>query len=379
MWVALLVLAEEAPTSRSLHGRGHTGPFRTAPIARLTLLLIGGLCAAAAVEWWQRPPMEAAVSVLLATGSLFLLAEGIPRALGILMPGLAATIVRVVEHTLPPFTLLAALLKRVERRMGRLLPPAPRERSAFGLGQRDMLLGLLSLRDRTVDEAMTPRLDIVALDTKASAREVVDLLRRTEHARIPIYGEDLDNIIGVLYAKDLTPAAAGIADPPANWHELVRPPQFVPESKSLAAQLREFQQGPSHLAIVVDEFGGTSGLVTLEDILEEVVGEIYDESDVDEEPAIEQEGTDRFWVDGRLTLDDLEARLGAAFGDEDIATVGGLVYAELGRVPQPGEELRIGEFRVVVEQVVRRRVRRVYFERLGADVHVEAASEDEGR
>jgi len=143
----------------------------------------------------------------------------------------------------------------------------------------------------------------------------------------------------------------------------VRPVPFVPESKSLSAQLRDFQRGGGHLAIVVDDFGGTSGLVTLEDVLEEIVGEIHDEYDVNEEPEIERESNQRFWVNGRVTLDDLSVALGVALDREEVSTVGGLIYAELGRVPRPGEELRIAGFRVVVEQVVRRRIHRVYFER----------------
>jgi CBS domain containing-hemolysin-like protein len=158
----------------------------------------------------------------------------------------------------------------------------------------------------------------------------------------------------------------GAAAPPERWQELIRPVPFVPESKSLAAQLRDFQRGAGHLAIVVDEFGGTSGLVTLEDVLEEIVGEIHDEYDVNEEPEIEREGSDRFWVNGRVTLDDLSATLGTSLVRDEVSTVGGLIYAELGRVPRPGEELRVAGFRLVVEQVVRRRIHRVYFERLEA-------------
>jgi CBS domain containing-hemolysin-like protein len=130
----------------------------------------------------------------------------------------------------------------------------------------------------------------------------------------------------------------------------------------LDSQLRDFQRGPTHVAIVVDEFGGTSGLITLEDVLEEVVGEIRDEHDVETPPAIVQDGT-RYWVDGRVTLDELSLVLGRPFERQDVSTVGGLIYLALGRVPRPGEELMLDGFRVVVEQVDRRRVTRVYFEK----------------
>jgi CBS domain containing-hemolysin-like protein len=170
-------------------------------------------------------------------------------------------------------------------------------------------------------------------------------------------------VAGCLYAKDLVPAVAGVASVPDRWQALIRPVQFVPESKSLTMQLRDFQRGASHIAVVVDEFGGTSGVVTLEDILEEVVGEIHDEYDVDEQPDIVREGADKFWVDGKITLDELSALLQTDLERPEVGTVGGLVYSELGRVPDPGDEFRLGEFRVVVERVTRRRVRRVYFER----------------
>jgi CBS domain containing-hemolysin-like protein len=381
LWAALLVVAEEAPmpVRPESHGAGRRRglPMSQAiRMSRLGLLIVASVCASAAVAWWRRPPVEAIGSVLLATGFLYVVADGIPRALGILVPRLAAAVAPTARRTLTPFAPLLGLVAAAERKIATLFPqPAP-ESEAFGPGQRDMLLGLLSLRDMTVADVMTPRIDILALEECASAGEVIELLKRSEHARIPVYNEDLDKIAGILYAKDLTPAAAGIADLPADWHELVRPGLFVPESKSLAAQLRDFQRGPSHLAIVVDEFGGTSGMVTLEDILEEVVGEIYDEFDVEEAPDIEQEGADRFWVDGRVTLDDLSEILGGEFEKEDVATVGGLIYSELGRVPRPGEELRIEEFRVVVEQVVRRRVRRVYFERLRETSPIEAGREE---
>jgi magnesium and cobalt transporter len=136
----------------------------------------------------------------------------------------------------------------------------------------------------------------------------------------------------------------------------------VPENKTLDRQLHDFQRGPAHLAIVVDEFGGTSGLITLEDVLEEIVGEIQDEHDVGAPPAIEREGN-RFWVDGRVSLDDLSEALGSAFTHPEVSTVGGLIYSALGRVPRPGEELTFDGFRVVVERVERRRVTRVYFEK----------------
>jgi CBS domain containing-hemolysin-like protein len=227
-----------------------------------------------------------------------------------------------------------------------------------------MLHGVFTLGETTVVEVMTPRIDVVAIESSAKWVEVVDMLGRSEHARILVYTEDLDNVDGVLFAKDLTPAVAGVTESPDDWRQFVRPALFVPESKVLTAQLRDFQQVRSGIAVVVDEFGGTSGLITLEDVLEEIVGEIHGEYEVDVDPVIEKEGEDRFWVDGRLPLDDLSELLGEIIERAEVSTVGGLVYSELGRVPRPGEEFRIEGFRVVVEHIVKRRIRRVYFERM---------------
>src|SRR5205807_296759 len=164
--------------------------------------------------------------------------------------------------------------------------------------------------------------------------------RQSEHSRLPVYDGTPDNIAGVVFAKDLVPFAMGLggedAAATARWQDLVRPAAFVPETKTLDSQLRDFQRGPAHLAIVVDEFGGTSGLITLEDILEEIVGDIRDEHDVGEAPSIRQDG-DRYWVDGRVTLDDLSQALGRPFEHPEVSTVGGLVYSVLGRVPRDGE------------------------------------------
>jgi CBS domain containing-hemolysin-like protein len=150
----------------------------------------------------------------------------------------------------------------------------------------------------------------------------------------------------------------------------------VPEAKTLATQLRDFQRGPSHLAVVVDEFGGTAGIVTLEDVLEQIVGEIRDERDTDEALPIVAQGPGRWQVQGGVPLAELEGTLEHQFGREDVDTVGGLVLAKLGRVPRVGESIDLGAFRLVVEQVARRRVRRVLVE-ASAPASANAEAKDE--
>ena len=382
-WAGLFAVAEEAPTvsrpigDRPLNGGNRVPTYRAVQVSRLALVAIAGLSGSMLVGWWTRPPETALWIGILQVALFTLIVDTVPRSVAALSPRLATVLAPVARASLLPFQPLLSLVVVVERALSVLFPPAQRVDDEVGREERDMLAGVLSLRERTVAEVMTPRLDILAADAAADWTEVMDLARRSEHARIPVYRDDLDDIVGILYAKDLTPAASGLTAEPREWRELVRPAQFVPESKSLAEQLHDFQRGPAHLAIVVDEFGGTSGLVTLEDVLEEVVGEIHGEYDADEEPEIEREGDDRFWVDGTVSVDELEDLLGTSFDGEDVTTVGGLIYAQLGRVPRSGEEFRLGEFRVVVEKVVRRRVHRVYFERMTADASVVEAGREE--
>jgi CBS domain containing-hemolysin-like protein len=212
-----------------------------------------------------------------------------------------------------------------------------------------------------------PRVDIVGIEQTTHWSEVVDRVRSSEHARFPVYDDTLDNVVGILYAKDLLPFVIDDDEPMLGWQTLVRPPSFIPTSKPIDEQLRDFKASHTHIAIVSDEFGGTAGLVTIEDVLEEIVGEIHDEYD-DEEPEVEQEEGSRFWVSGRVPLSELSELLAQDFERDDLETVGGLVYELFGRVPRAGETVQVGNYRLVVERVRRRRIERVYFERLHPQV-----------
>lgn len=378
LWAALFGLAQESPTIGRSLGDPPTGPRRPVPvdralqISRLALVVLAACSAGLAIEWWNRSTPAALLQALVTVAFLMTVSDTLPRALGVLFPHVATAAAPLARRTLTPFRPLLGLVVAADRIAALLFPVRQQLPRDVGDEELDMLAGVVSLRDTTVEEIMTPRLDIVAIQSDAEWPDIVELLRHSEHHRFPVYGADLDDLRGVLFAKDLTPAIAGVAARPADWRALIRPAYYVPESKSLAAQLRDFQRGTAHLAIVVDEFGGTSGLVTLEDVLEEVVGEIYGEYDREDVPPVTSEGADRVWVDGAVTLDTLSEALHTDLERDDVSTVGGLVYSVLGRVPRPGEELRIGAFRVVVEKVARRRVQRVYFERDGAADREEA-------
>jgi CBS domain containing-hemolysin-like protein len=373
LWAGLLALGEEAAVGEALHTLGDAPPatrggrvplHRALYVARLALLVLGAVAAGDAVDWWRRSWAEGLGRWAVALGFLFIVGDALPRSLARVAPELATLALPFARRTLAPFGLLLWLVGWVDKGLhGLIATPRPLEPD-LGVAQRDMLLGVFTLADTRVDEVMTPRLDMVAVDLAAATEDVVETFRQSQHARLPVYDGTPDNIVGTVFAKDLVPFAMGLGEAGvgSRWQDLVRPASYVPETKTLDSQLLDFQRGPAHLAIVVDEFGGTSGLITLEDILEEVVGEIHDEHDVGEAPSIRQDG-DRYWVDGRVTLDDLSAALGRAFEHPEVSTVGGLVYSALGRVPRAGDEVTLDGYRVVVDRVDRRRVTRVVVQR----------------
>ncbi len=236
--------------------------------------------------------------------------------------------------------------------------------------ERDLLLGIFEFGETTAEEVMVPRVEIVGIERETPWSEVIDRVRSAQHSRVPVFEGTVDEIVGILYAKDLLHPVLADEEPAAGWQSLMRPPTFIPSAKRIADLLREFRATGRHIVIVADEYGGTAGLVTIEDVLEELVGEIRDEYD-DEERFVENEGDIRFWVSGRMNLDDLSEKLDHDFRREDVTTVGGLIFELVGRVPRAGESLNVGPFRVIVERVVRRKIERVFLER------VAPAGEDE--
>jgi magnesium and cobalt exporter, CNNM family len=360
LWAAWLALAAEsdADLPRALGGEfsnevGAGTLSRNLHVAHLALLVLAGAAAGGAVAWWARPPAAGLVRLTLAVALVWVLGDLLPRLLAAVAPELTAPARRAAAATLAPFRHLLRLAAWADTR-ARLAAPEPAHHA--NPAERDMLLGVFSLADTTVAEVMTPRIDIVAVDSSADREEVTETLRSSEHARLLVFESHPDAVAGVIYAKDILAASAEDETP---WQSLIRPAAFVPEGKPLDRQLRDFQRGPSHLAVVVDEFGGTAGLVTLEDILEQIVGEIQDERDIDEVAPIQVVADDQLRVEGGVALSELEGVLGHSFDREDVSTVGGLVLAEFGRVPRAGEAIDLDGYRLVVEQVIRRRVRRV--------------------
>jgi CBS domain containing-hemolysin-like protein len=234
---------------------------------------------------------------------------------------------------------------------------------------REMIEGVIELGDVQVSQIMTPRTDMVSLPLSRSWDEVIEFAIQAEHTRIPVYNKTRDDIVGLLFVKDLLPE---LAKPPAErmqpWSKLLREPYFVPESKPVDVLLQEFQATRHHVAIVLDEYGGVSGLVSLEDVLEEIVGEIADEYDDELVEGIREVGDGVAEALGRVHVDELNERLGLHLPDTgDFDTIGGLVFSELGHIPVAGETVRYDGVTITVLEATSRRVERVRIERKAAE------------
>ena len=219
-----------------------------------------------------------------------------------------------------------------------------------------MIEGALTVSEMPVRDIMIPRAQMDVIDIHQKVEEFIPLVISTAHSRFPVIDQNRDDVIGILLAKDLLRYYAGEEE--FNVREMLRPAVFVPEAKRLNVLLREFRASRNHMAIVADEYGGVAGLVTIEDVLEQIVGEIEDEYDFDEaSDNILAESSGRFRVKALTQIADFNAAFGTRFSDQEVDTIGGLVIAELGRLPKRGEVLTIGGFRF---QVLRADSRRVY-------------------
>ena len=222
--------------------------------------------------------------------------------------------------------------------------------------ERRMIRGIIGLEDKTAREVMVPRIDIVATEVDASVAEAARLATERGFSRIPAHGESIDDIAGIAYAKDLLEAFITGRDDPLR--ALLREPVFIPESKRADQLLTEMRANRTHLAIVVDEYGGTAGLITIEDLIEEIVGEIEDEYDV-AAPALEQISDDEVLLDASMPAEVLDELFGYAAESEDFDTIGGFVIHELGRLPAVGDEVRVDGLRLRVLSMSGRRLRRL--------------------
>ena len=340
----------------------------------ITLINIGAAALAAAVAERLLGPVGLPVSIVVMVFALSLFGEVLPMTLAVEHPerfigwvnrpvtwlSIAVTPIRMI---LGAFTALTLRLVGSERKDD--VPEISEEelRTLVDVGaregvvertEREMIHRVFELEDTVVREVMVPRPDMFCLEVATPPDRLLDLLRENLHSRVPVYEGTVDQIVGVLYTKEVLPYVRGLP-PDFDLRAHLHPPYFIPESKRADALLREFQAKKLHLAVVVDEYGGTAGLVTLEDLLEELVGEIRDEFD-EEERLILPLGDGVFRVSGKLSLFDLNAAAGLAVASESYDTVGGWVLDLFGRVPNKGEKAETDEYVVTVEKVERTRV-----------------------
>lgn len=232
------------------------------------------------------------------------------------------------------------------------------EEGSLEKNERQMIYSIFHFGDTLAREIMVPRIDILALDVETSLEEAIQALTLSGHSRVPVYEETIDNVIGLLYAKDLL--RLQLQEGADNTiRQFLRPAYFVPEAKKVDELLREMQERSVHLAVVVDEYGGMAGLVTMEDIVEEIVGEIRDEYDQSEEMSFQQISEGEYLFHGRIDIDDVNEVLGTHLSRELADTLGGYLYGIIGRVPVGGEEVVVENWTLKIEQITGRRIRKI--------------------
>jgi CBS domain containing-hemolysin-like protein len=311
---------------------------------------------------WQR--MVGIIVVLLA---LLIVGEALPKLIATAYPDRVALFVvrplRFLGILISPITAVVGVVTApVARSLGikpgtplvteeelKLLVNVGEEEGLIEKEEREMIEGILLFGDTLVREVMVPRIDIAALEATSSINEALDFALEQGHSRIPVYDETIDRVIGILYIRELLPLLRdGRLN--ATLRDHLRQVYFIPETMKVDALLRNLKTQKVHLAIVVDEYGGTAGLVTIEDLLEEIVGEIQDEYDV-EEPLIQHPTRDTWIVDARVSVDDLNAETGLHLATEEGDSLGGLVYERLGTIPHVGDSVEVGDVTITVQSV----------------------------
>ena len=288
------------------------------------------------------------------------------RILELLLPGFS-----MAANVLSPLTeLVIGRLGAPERRVAPNGAPAPQAEARAEQAKADqeaadesrLLRSVVDFGETLVREVMTPRPDIVAIRSTATIGDLRQLIHEQEYSRLPVFTENLDNIVGLVVVKDLIQRAEELAGD-RSVTEIMRPASFVPETKRLLDLLREFQQKRVQLAIVVDEYGGTAGLVTIEDVVEELVGEIRDEYDVEAEPVV-RESDDTFTFSAKVASSEMTDRLAVAIEEGDFETVGGYVLTRVGRVPAVGERFTFDGLGIEILEAERRRIHKVRIRRM---------------
>jgi putative hemolysin len=326
----------------------------------LALITIGSLALFISehfVEWWAH-----VLAVVVAATVVLVFGIAVPKALAMRNPERTALAlfapINIVRRTVLPLVALAGLIARPIVRIlgGRTAPVGPfvtqeemrmlvnvgEEEGVIQQEEEDLIHSIFEFGDTVVREVMVPRPYIVAVEDDSSVANAADVALQSGHTRLPIYKETIDTVVGVATVQDMLRVIRQNGEG-EQVVRVMRPVYYVPETKKVDELLRELQKGRMHMAIVVDEYGGTAGLVTIEDLLEEIVGEIQDEYD-EEPPMIERVGKYETVMDARVPLDDVNELLGTNWEAEDSDTIGGFVYEQLGRIPNPEDTVQVGDY-----------------------------------
>ena len=333
--------------------------------------------------------------LLVGAGVMFTVGGQIPAAIGTAyadrLAPLAARPMRLLIRALMPASWpLRAISEGALRLLGvrsrvhyiteeeiKTLVDAGQEEGVIEDEEKEMIFSIFQLGDTSVREVMVPRLDVVALKSDTPLDEAVQTVLAAGHSRIPVYEDNIDHIIGLLYAKDLLKRWGAVGNGDA-LKDLLRPAYFVPEGKSAMALLQEMQLKRVHLAVVIDEYGGTAGIATLEDLIEEIIGEVQDEYDLHEQAPYQQISADEYICTGLLDLDDLNDLLDINLPTDENDTLGGYILAQVGEVPPPGAVIETGQVRLEVLSVNQRRIGQVRVTRLPADGAADEGAEEDG-
>jgi putative hemolysin len=315
------------------------------------------------VAWW-----------LVLAATVMLLAQILPRAWAVgreeYVALRLARPVRLLTFVVSPLTALMRRVGHVAVVSGaaeesiflsedglRFLLNVTEEETIIEDDEKELIASIFEFGDKLVREVMVPRIDVSSVPADVPMLEALDVILKAGHSRIPVYNDSVDNVVGVLYAKDLLRYLRdGRTDVPLS--RILRPAYFIPESKKVDELLGELQQRKVHMAIVVDEYGGTAGIVTIEDLLEEIVGEIQDEYDA-EEPTVEELGNNEYLFDARVSLDEVNKLLDVELPAEGGDTLGGFIYSQLGKVPAVGDTIAYGAVNIEVLSVAGRRIKQV--------------------
>jgi putative hemolysin len=383
--VATARVAERLATDASrLLATTQLGMMLTSFFAGAVVATVSAPPLAAAWQPWLGAasyPIAFVLVVWLAALVMLVLGELAPEAVAVqhseqLALWLARPLAVIAFLTMPLVRLLVWLSNAISRPFGaeaqsgmpfvteeeiKTLVDAGEEEGVIQEEEKEMIYSIFELGDTLAREVMVPRIDVVALDVTTPMLQALDAIMDAGHSRIPVYQETIDNLKGVLYAKDLLPYLRdGQTEVPLE--EVLRDAYFIPETKKASDLLPDLQQRRVHMAIVVDEYGGMAGLVTIEDLLEEIVGEIQDEYDA-EEPFVELVSDGEYVFDARVDLDDLNRLMDVALPTMDSDTLGGFIYTELGKVPVVGDQVDFGDLSFTVQSVAGRRIKKVRVER----------------